>query len=300
MLLVINTVLPSTVAAQAIISAGSCYKIRLKKTNSPLQVMSDGSVQQQSQSNQANQLWKADDAGNGRYRFTIQDGTNRVVTTPGGNEGDVMVMSPPNGAINQQWRAERNNSDGSYRLLTAGNVTWDVQNYGIYTLVQLWGNSGEGFFDYRTFLFESASCSTGGGGGSNPPPVAGDMTNITGYVGINTSNTGGAKADGEVFRLAVKGKILAEEIRVRSGWADFVFSPHYKLPSLQTVDAHIKAYKHLPGMPTAQDIQANGVEVGVSQALLLQKIEELTLYVLQQKRQIDALERKVVRIATKR
>ncbi|WP_375444382.1 hypothetical protein [uncultured Fibrella sp.] len=138
---------------------------------------------------------------------------------------------------------------------------------------------------------QTASSPAGCGGGTV------DLTNINGYVGINTLNNGGSKADGEVFRLAVKGKVLAEEVRVRTGWSDFVFDQDYKLSTLSTVERHIKRYKHLPGIPPATEIQANGVDLGKSQTLLLQKIEELTLYAIQQQKQIERLKKQLRQIS---
>jgi len=95
------------------------------------------------------------------------------------------------------------------------------------------------------------------------------------------------------FKLSVKGKIRSQEIVVETGWSDFVFESDYKLPTLEEVENHITQKKHLPDIPTAQEISVSGVPVGEMQALLLQKIEELTLYVIQQNKRIQQLESQI-------
>ncbi|WP_437398689.1 hypothetical protein [Flagellimonas lutimaris] len=96
-----------------------------------------------------------------------------------------------------------------------------------------------------------------------------------GNVGIGTKNAG-------AWKLAVKGKIRAEEIKVETGWADYVFEKDYDLPTLEEVERHIREKGYLINIPTAEEVEANGVELGQMNKLLLEKIEELTLYTLQQ------------------
>jgi len=114
-------------------------------------------------------------------------------------------------------------------------------------------------------------------------------------VGINVTNTGqtfGNNAGGP-YNLAVNGKILAQEVRVRTGWADYVFDKNYRLRPLAEVEAYIRANQHLPGVPSAAKVEAEGIQVGETHALLLSKIEELTLYVIQQQKEIEALKKKL-------
>lgn len=86
-------------------------------------------------------------------------------------------------------------------------------------------------------------------------------------------------------RLSVKGTAKAEEIIVEENiGADFVFEEDYPLPSLSEVEHYIKNQKHLPGIPSAEEMKRNGVKVGDLQMKLLQKIEELTLHTIRQQK----------------
>lgn len=74
-----------------------------------------------------------------------------------------------------------------------------------------------------------------------------------------------------------------------TGWSDFVFDDDYNLPSLNEVENFINENNHLPDIPSAEDVEENGVSVGEMQAKLLQKIEELMLYVIEQQKEIEML-----------
>ena len=91
------------------------------------------------------------------------------------------------------------------------------------------------------------------------------------------------------YKLAVNGTIRAKEIKVDSDWADFVFKKDYKLPTLGEVKKHITEKGTLPGIPSESDVKANGVSLGEVNALLLQKVEELTLYVIKLQEEVNEL-----------
>jgi hypothetical protein len=99
---------------------------------------------------------------------------------------------------------------------------------------------------------------------------------------------GGATAPSE--KLVVDGKILAEEVKVQTVPAsDYVFESDYNLRSLEEVDAFIQQNKHLPDIPSAEEFATNGVGLGEMDDMLLRKVEELTLYVIELQRQINDL-----------
>ncbi|CAL2078431.1 hypothetical protein [Tenacibaculum sp. 190524A02b] len=103
----------------------------------------------------------------------------------------------------------------------------------------------------------------------------------SGDVGIGTLTTGGHK-------LAVDGSIGAREIKVESRtWPDYVFTKEYTLPTLKEVEKHINEKGHLPNIPSAKEVKKNkGIELGEMNRKLLEKVEELTLYTIQQEKQL--------------
>jgi len=107
-----------------------------------------------------------------------------------------------------------------------------------------------------------------------------------GFVGIGV--------DDPTNKLEVAGTIRAEEVIVEAQpWADYVFEDGYELLTLADVASHIEEHGHLPGVPSEYDVARGGLSVGQSQALMMAKIEELTLYILQQEQRIKRLEEKL-------
>lgn len=152
-----------------------------------------------------------------------------------------------------------------YGVYVDGSLTGAVNNYGVFSNIAVATN--------RWNLY-----------------MAGTAGNyLEGSVGIGTT----AVPTG--YKMAVLGKVIAEEIKVRkqsNGWPDYVFSSTYKLPSLNEVEKFIKKNSHLPEIPSAKEIEENGLVLGEMNAKLLQKIEELTLYIIEQNKKIISLEEK--------
>lgn len=107
----------------------------------------------------------------------------------------------------------------------------------------------------------------------------GDSYFNAGSVAIGTTTPG-------EYKLAVKGTIGAMRLKVTQTWADFVFDSAYQLPTLEEVALHVKTYKHLPGIPSEKEIAEKGLDVGEMQQKQMQKIEELTLYMIELKKQL--------------
>jgi hypothetical protein len=104
-------------------------------------------------------------------------------------------------------------------------------------------------------------------------------------IGIGTPAAG--------YRLSVNGKAICEELKVQlsGNWPDYVFNEKYKLMPLLQLQQFIEANNHLPNIPKAAQVEANGLEVGEMQRKMMEKIEELTLYVIDLQKQIDKLTR---------
>lgn len=101
-------------------------------------------------------------------------------------------------------------------------------------------------------------------------------------IGIGTSNF----VDGsDFYRLSVKGKIRAEEIKVYNTWADYVFASDYKLDDLKDVESYIAKNGHLKNVPSAKEVTERGLELGEMSKIQQEKIEELTLYLIQQNKE---------------
>jgi hypothetical protein len=128
---------------------------------------------------------------------------------------------------------------------------------------------------------------------NNDDPVTEFNTRGTSFIGTklrvgNIGNEGG-------FTLAVGGKIGAkEEVRVfmSNVWnfPDYVFEPDYNLPKLADIEAYVQKHKHLPEVPSAKEVEKDGMSLNEMNIILLKKVEELTLYAIDQEKRIKALE----------
>jgi hypothetical protein len=94
------------------------------------------------------------------------------------------------------------------------------------------------------------------------------------------------------YKVNVAGKVIAEEVRVqlRAAWPDYVFENNYKKLSLEELEQYVIINKHLPNIPSALDIEKDGQQLGEVQRKMLEKIEELSLYIIEQDKRIKILE----------
>ncbi|HEY4151411.1 MAG TPA: hypothetical protein VGM41_20875 [Chitinophagaceae bacterium] len=112
-----------------------------------------------------------------------------------------------------------------------------------------------------------------------------------GSFGIGTTDTKG-------YLLAVNGPAVFTSAWVKpvGSWPDFVFNKNYSLPSLDSLSGYIQRHHHLPDIPSAENVQAKGIDLGGTQAALLKKIEELTLYIIAQNKEIEVLKEQSSRL----
>ncbi|MFC3197600.1 hypothetical protein ACFOET_08250 [Parapedobacter deserti] len=154
-------------------------------------------------------------------------------------------------------------SDNRYALIISGNIGDGTVDNGTDAVVAFDARLSTGKVNHRPlFVWQSYSTRY--------------MTMLSdGSVGIGTTNP--------QARLAVDGNILATEVKVKTNIAvpDYVFEPGYKLPALNEVEAFVKQHKHLPDIPSAKDVERDGLNLAEMNLLLLKKVEELTLHIIQ-------------------
>lgn len=111
--------------------------------------------------------------------------------------------------------------------------------------------------------------------------------NMEGNIGIGTAPT--------LYKLAVAGSIISEEVivKLQSNWPDYVFGENYILDDIEDVKHFIKNNGHLKGIPSAEEIAQSGVNLAEVQKKLLQKIEELTLYIIKQNEDLIKLKNEI-------
>ncbi len=160
-------------------------------------------------------------------------------------------------------------------ILTNDTNTLDRQYYYDYGMYEVNGQEPT----IAELINPSSGSGTTGSGESVWNTAGSDIDYIAGNVGIGTT----AQAS---YRLAVNGNIHTKEVKVDlDGWADYVFSEGYQLPTLEEVKKHIDEKGHLPNIPSAKEVETNGIQLGEMNKLLLEKIEELTLYVIELKKE---------------
>ena len=118
----------------------------------------------------------------------------------------------------------------------------------------------------------------------------------SGKVKIGVSEPGGSHTD---YLLGVDGKLVAKSIFVTTqNWADFVFEPTYQRLALPALEQYLQQNKHLPNVPSAKEVEANGYSLGDMDAKLLQTVEELTLHVIDINKRNERLEAEVTALRT--
>ncbi len=141
-----------------------------------------------------------------------------------------------------------------------------------------------------TLVFSTINAAVNGGTAFEKMRITSD-----GKVGVGTMNP--------QSKLSVNGTITAKEVKVTSsGWSDFVFADDYQLRSLESVAAYIEKNNHLPDIPSGAEIEQGGIAVSEMLAKQMQKIEELTLYVIEleeKAKRVDSLEARLAALESK-
>jgi hypothetical protein len=138
--------------------------------------------------------------------------------------------------------------------------------------------------DVSSLIFRTSFATGAGGDGNNIERM---RISHNGNIGIGTTNPGD-------YKLAVNGNIHTKAVVVNlNDWADYVFHKTYQLKPLSELKTYIDQNQHLPEIPTAKDVEANGVNLGEMNRLLLKKVEELTLYLIEKDRQVEAQKKEI-------
>ena len=184
-----------------------------------------------------------------------------------------------------------------------GNVTLTASDVTAALGYTPGNKSGDSFSGSVSASSLTASSGTVTGGSAGLTLNAGGTDqNVTiapsgaGYTVVNGSVAIGATAPGD-YKLAVNGPVHAKRVVVdQIGWSDYVFDESYRNAPLSEVEAHIKAHKHLPGVPSAGEVAEKGVDVAQMESILLRKIEELTLHQIEQEKRMQAQDTRIQKL----
>lgn len=182
---------------------------------------------------------------------------------------------------------------------TNGAVAWDYYNNGTSpswsgTILEHVGTGVSGNLyglpaaNQGQLVFQNVANAVVGTNGSNlfisPASQLSTAFLTDGSVGIGTTSTQG-------YKLAVNGSAIFTKVVVKlyNTWPDYVFDTSYKLPSLRYIESYVANNKHLPDMPTTEETETTGIDIGKNQTLLLKKVEELTLYMIDLNKKMDIL-----------
>ena len=203
------------------------------------------------------------------------------------------------------------NSPGSWGLSSAlGDVIFKAEGTSSMVIAAASGNvkfynlptySGSSLATQAWVNSQTYASVTAGTSGYLPKFTS---SNIIGNSKIYQSSNGNlligkTSQTNSAYILDINGSIRVNELVVNTTGADFVFDSTYKLFSLHNLNTFIKKHHHLPGIRTATQMQLNGISVGENQTKLLQKIEELTLYLIEQNKKQEAQQRKIENLNNK-
>ncbi len=187
--------------------------------------------------------------------------------------------------------------DGALEATLGNVITYQVTGLTAdtvynFTVTALDAAGNESVMSNAVSITTNSSGGGSSGGGSSVWSESSSVASYTGDVGVGTSTVPNG------YKMAIDGKLITEEVKVQlsGNWPDYVFAEDYNLPSLKEIQRHIKENGHLPNIPSAREAKANGIELGEMNKLLLEKIEELTLYILQLEQKNQAIEKRLNKI----
>ncbi|MBW4890124.1 hypothetical protein KXQ82_10375 [Mucilaginibacter sp. HMF5004] len=171
------------------------------------------------------------------------------------------------------------------RLIVYGGSAVDMGNWGYFaygsdaSMREVYAKTGSG-----APLFWGTSSAMDGTGTFTPTMAL----SPNGNLGIGTTDDSNWQLANSSYKLAVGGSVIATAVTVklRSAWPDYVFQPKYILKPLSEIKTYIDQNHHLPGMPSAEKIEKDGLDLGEMNKLLTKKVEELTLYLIEKDKEV--------------
>lgn len=218
--------------------------------------------------------------------------TLQEVTSEGNTTTQLIIIDPVADAF-RSFIIKRQNGSVTTQAALSNNKTAAVMTYFpdiSNTAVQYGLSLGANVLQYYNNGTYETVWRSGNFNPANYLPLAGGS--ITGDITIGTTAL--------QKQLNVNGNIKARKVKVTlTDWPDYVFGRDYELMPLPQLGEYIEANKHLPGVPSAETVEQEGLELGENQAVLLKKIEELTLYILEQHKKQEAMEQKLAEMEKK-
>lgn len=238
------------------------------------------------------QLMTLDNTGNLNMKGTLTTGGNVGIGTAPTSDKVTIDMGATRGIINvlsdgdaQAYADLRFNMKTTAAVASGKPISWvtSVRKDGYFSgdltgpTLEFYALRNQGAGYYAPLLLKS----------NGDVILAGAQNATNGNVGIGTNDTKG-------YKLAVNGDAMFTKIKVKAygNWPDYVFGESYKLMPLQDLEAYVKEHNHLPEVPSAQEVEKEGVDVAEMNKILLKKIEELTLHMIELEKKINILEKK--------
>ena len=228
--------------------------------------------------------------------WTVADetltGTNTVVL-PYKNTfgGDVSFTG---GIWNNAGNVGIGTSSPGQKLEVNGHVQVDGQVIAPNGGFRVWSNTGDTLNNAPWYGLGNSNLALPSGQGYGAVQLAGfwGLNFRTGSGQIVMTNAGnvGIGTAKPTAKLAVAGNIQAYDVMVQTGWADYVFDSAYDLRPLTSIASYIQQNKHLPNIPSAEEVAKNGIALGEMNKKLLEKVEELTLYLISQNEKVKKQE----------
>ena len=234
--------------------------------------------------------------GSGQYFMSFRtNNTDRMVISQSGNVG-IGTITPldklaiyGSGYAYETIQTSSTNVQAGYKAYNDSQNAAVLLDIGSTAIGSMWAGVPLNNLARLTGALSTSGMWVGTAGGGGPLYLG---TNQGTRVTIDTSGNVGIGTTSPGYPLTVNGAVRAKEVIVDTGWSDYVFDDGYKLASLSEVEAKIKSEHHLPGIPSAKEVAEKGISVGEAQAKLLQKVEELTLYMIDLKKENEALKAK--------